>query len=158
MAGAVLALACHSVFAASPQARPLIEQETPPFAPLRSTQALALFDQAAKADPSDVEIILRISQQCSSLISQAKSAHRRRWPMPAAPCREAKTGRHLRAGQSRRRTWRLAVAYGRLTDFEDNRTKVEFSRHVKSGGRSHAGMDPKEDFAYHVLGPLELRA
>jgi Flp pilus assembly protein TadD len=46
----------------------------------------------------------------------------------------------------------LAVAYGRLTDFVDNRTRVEYSRCVKTEADKTLALDPREDFAWHVLG------
>jgi Tfp pilus assembly protein PilF len=46
----------------------------------------------------------------------------------------------------------LAVAYGRLTDFVDDRTKVEYSRQVKAETDKALELDPTDDFAWHVLG------
>jgi len=39
---------------------------------MHAPEALNLFEQAAKADPGNVEIVLRVSQQYSNLIAQAK--------------------------------------------------------------------------------------
>ena len=46
----------------------------------------------------------------------------------------------------------LSVAYGRITDFVDNRTKIEDSRLVKSEAEKTLLLNPREDIAYHVLG------
>ena len=146
----LLALVCHAAFAANPQAEQLIMQGDAQVKALHATEALALFEQAAKADPNDVEILLRISQQCSNLIAQAKTpaeaqAYAKRSleeAQKAVALAPANAKAHLA----------LAVAYGRLTDFEDNRTKVEFSRYIKNETDKTLELDPKEDFAWHVLG------
>jgi len=145
-----LALACHAAVAANPQAEQLIEQGDAEVKATHAQEALALFDQAAKADPNDVKILLRISQQCSNLIGQAKS------PAEAADYArrsldEAKQAVAL-APDNPKAHLALAVAYGRLTDFEDNRTKVEYSRYVKAEADKTLELDPNEDFSYHVLG------
>jgi tetratricopeptide (TPR) repeat protein len=150
MQWALLALACHAALAANPQAEQLIKQGDAQVAAMHVPEALALFDQAAKADPNDVDILLRISQQCSNLIAQAKS--------PAEALDYAK--RSLDQAQqavalapdNAKAHLALAVAYGRITDFEDNRTKVEDSRYVKAEADKALELDPKDDFTYHVLG------
>ncbi len=143
----LLALGCR---AANPEADTLIEQGDAEVAALHAPEALALFDQAAKADPDDVEILLRISQQCSNLIAQAKS------PADALSfatrsLHEAKQAVAL-APDNPKAHLAVAVAYGRLADFEDNRTKIEYSRSVKEEADRTLELDPREDFAYHVLG------
>ena len=117
---------------------------------LHAQEALALFDKAAQADPNDVEILLRLSQQCSNLIAQAKT------PAEALAygkrsLEEAQKAVALAPGNPKAHL-ALAVAYGRLTDFVDSRTKVEYSRYVKTEAEKTIELDPKEDFAYHVLG------
>jgi tetratricopeptide (TPR) repeat protein len=146
----VLALACHAAVAANPQAEQLIEQGDAEVKAMHAPEALALFDQAAKADPNDVEILLRLSQQCSNLISQAKSpAEAESYARRSLD--EAKQAVSL-APDNPKAHLSLAIAYGRITDFEDDKEKVEDSRHVKAEADKTLELDPKEDFAYHVLG------
>ena len=150
MSGALFALACHAALGANPQAEQLVRQGDIEVQAMHAPEALALYDQAAKADPDDVEILLRISQQCSNLIGQAKS------PAEAMDygrrsLEEAKRAEAL-APDNPKAHLAVAVAYGRLTDFEDNRTKVEYSRYVKAEAEKTLELDPREDFAYHVLG------
>ena len=147
---ALLALACNAAPAANPQAEQFIVQGDAEVAAMHAPEALALFEKAALADPNDVEILLRLSQQCSNLIAQAKTpaeaeAYARR------SLEKAREAVALAPGNSKAHL-ALAVAYGRLTDFVDNRTKVEYSRYVKTESEKTMELDPKEDFAYHVLG------
>ena len=146
----LFSLACNAAFAANPQVEQLIMQGDAEVKAMHAEAALALFDQAAKADPNDVEILLRTSQQCSNLIALAKT--------PAAATayatrslEEAKQAVAI-APENPKAHLALAVAYGRLTDLVDNRTKVEYSRYVKAEAEKTVVLDPKEDFAYHVLG------
>ena len=146
----LLAIACHAAVAANPQAEQLIEQGDAEVRVLHAPEALALFDKAAQADPSNVEILMRLSQQCSNLIAQAKT------PAEALDYAkrslvEAQKAVALAPGNPKAHL-ALAVAYGRLTDFEDDRTKVEYSRYVKAEADKTLELDSKEDFAYHVLG------
>jgi len=146
----LLALACHAAVAANPLAEQLIEQGDAEVKALHGPEALALFDQAEKADPGDVGIVLRVSQQCSDMIAQAKTpaealAYARR------SLDEAQQAVALAPGNPKAHL-ALAVAYGRLTDFEDNRTRVEYSRYVKAEADKTLELDPTEDFGYHVLG------
>jgi tetratricopeptide (TPR) repeat protein len=144
-------LAGHAAVALpNPQAEQLIEQGDAEVKAMHAPEALALFDEAAKADPDNGEILLRISQQYSNMIGQAKSsaeaADYARRSLDDARQAETLMPENAKAHLA------LAVAYGRMTDFEDNRTKVEYSRYVKAEADKTLELDPKEDFAYHVLG------
>ena len=45
-----------------------------------------------------------------------------------------------------------AIAYGKLTDFVGMKTKFEYGKIVGEEARRATELDPKEDFAWHVLG------
>ena len=150
----LLTLACHGAATANPQAQQLIVQGDAEVKAMNSPGALALFEQAAKLDPGNAQILLRISQQYSNLISQAKS------PSEALDFGNrsldaAKQAVALAPDNSKAHL-ALAVAYGRLTDLVDNRTKVEYSRYVKSEAEKTLQLDPSDDIAYHVLGRWEF--
>ena len=149
IAGA-LGFVCLGASGANPLAEQFIEQGDAQVKALHAQEALALFQQAAQVDPNDAEIVLRISQQYSNLIAVAKS------PTQAGEYAkrsldEAKQAVVL-APQNEKAHLALAVAYGRLTDFVDNRTKVEYSRQVKAEAGKALELDPGDDFAWHVLG------
>jgi len=148
-------VAWQAAFASNPQAEQLIIQGDAEVRAMHAPEALALFDEAAKVDPNDIEILLRVSQQCSNLIARAKTpeeaeAYGRR------SLEKAKEAVALAPGNSKAHL-ALAVAYGRLCDFEDNRTKVADSRFVKEEADKTLELDPKEDFAWHVLGRWNYR-
>jgi hypothetical protein len=144
------ALACLAAVAQNPQAEQLIARGDAEVKARHVPEALAFFQEAEKADPANGDILLRISQQESDLISTART------PAEAEAYAKRSLAEAQRAEtlepQSSKAHLALAVAYGRLTDFEDNRTKVEDSRHVKSEAERALELNPKEDVAYHVLG------
>ena len=45
-----------------------------------------------------------------------------------------------------------AIAYGKLTDFVGNKTKLEYSKIIKEETAKSIELDPTDDFAWHVLG------
>jgi tetratricopeptide (TPR) repeat protein len=136
--------------ATSPEAEKLIVQGDAQVKAMNSPGALALFQQAAKLDPGNADILLRISQQYSNLIGQAKSPAEglddARQSLDAAKQAVAAAPENPKAHLA------LAVAYGRMTDFDDNRTKIADSRFVKSEAERTLVLNPREDIAYHVLG------
>ncbi|MGA3172216.1 MAG: hypothetical protein ABSE62_14520 [Chthoniobacteraceae bacterium] len=147
---ALIFLASHAAAAINPQAEKLIEQGDAEVKALHAPEALALFEQAAQADPNNIDILLRISQQCSNMIAQAKSPAEA-LAYATRSLNEAKEAVAL-APDNEKAHLAVAVAYGRLTDLVDDRTKVEYSRYVKAEAEKALELDPKDDFAWHVLG------
>jgi len=45
----------------------------------------------------------------------------------------------------------LSIAYGKITDYVDNKTKIEYSKYVKSEAEKAVELNPKLDDAYEVL-------
>lgn len=46
----------------------------------------------------------------------------------------------------------LAIASGKWTDFVDSKTKLALCRQIRSEAEQAIALDPKQDWAYHVLG------
>ena len=46
----------------------------------------------------------------------------------------------------------LAICYGRLASLVDNKTKLAYSKLVKSHAEQSIALNPSDDYAYHVLG------
>lgn len=112
--------------------------------------ALSIFEQAEKIAPASPDVLLRISQQCSDMIAETKvPAEAQRLAMRSLDY--AKRGVAL-APDNAKAHLALSVAYGRMTDFVNNRTRLEYSRLIKSEAERAAQLDPREDYAFHVLG------
>ena len=46
----------------------------------------------------------------------------------------------------------LAICYGRLASLVDNKTKLSYSKLLKSHAEKSIALNPSDDYAYHVLG------
>ncbi len=111
--------------------------------------ALALFEQAEKLDPANPALLLRISRAYSDLVEETK---------PPEDARDAgrsldyaKRGLSLDPGGAKAHL-AVAVAYGKLTDFVGNKTKLEYSKVIKSEAEKSLAIDAGDDFAWYLLG------
>jgi tetratricopeptide (TPR) repeat protein len=112
--------------------------------------ALEDFLAAEKIDSKNVGVLLRISKQYSDQIDQTKS-------VTAAEKVAQKSIDYAQRAlavdpKNAKGHLSIAVAYGRLTDFVGDRTKLEYSRIVKDETGRSIELDPNDDFAWYVLG------
>jgi tetratricopeptide (TPR) repeat protein len=143
----LLSLPC---FAQNARILALIQEGDQEETTLGSRAALTSFLAAETLEPNNPAILVRIAKQYSDLVDQTK------------PPREAEKLGELGLAYAKRAVSLdpasakahlcLAVCYGKLTDFADNRTKVEYARHTKEEADKSLCLDPTDDFAYHVLG------
>ena len=112
--------------------------------------AIAQFEAADKLSPGNPAIIVRLSKQYSDLIAVTKPASE------AAKMAQISLDYAKRAVEldpkSAKAHLALAVGYGRMTDFTDNKTKLIYSKHIKEEAEKSLAIDPADDYAYHVLG------
>ena len=112
--------------------------------------ALADFRAAEELDAKNVGVLLRISKAYSDLVDATKPpeaaeqlAHKSLDYAQRALDLDPKIAKaHL----SR------AIAYGKLTDFVGNKTKLEYSKIIKEETAKSIELDPTDDFAWYVLG------
>lgn len=115
-----------------------------------SHAALAYFLEAEKLSPNDAAILVRISKQYSDLIDTTK------------PAAEAEKNARTALDYAKRAVeldpklakahLSLAICYGKMTDFTDTKTKLEYSKEIRDETEKAIALDPTDDFAYHVLG------
>lgn len=143
-------LLVREAFADDEKLLALLQQGDLQFSHHQPKSALAAFQQAEKLDPNRIDVLLRLSQQYSGLIAEAKNpadAQRAAAMSLSYAKRSVET-----AGDNPKSHLALAVAYGRLTDFVGNKTKLEYSKIVKTETLRSIVLDPTDDYAYHVLG------
>lgn len=152
---ACLFLGAENLRAADPQVVALLQQGDAEASRHELRAALADFEKADKLEPNSADVLLRISQQESDLVAESAS------PAQAQQFARKSLDHAERAlavaPQNAKAHLAVAVACGRLTDFVGNKPKLEYSRRVKSEAAKAAGLDPREDFAYHVLGLWNYR-
>ena len=103
-----------------------------------------------KASPADVALLLRISRKYSDVVSGLPSPSAKREAAEKALA-YAKRAVGLEPNNAKAHL-SIAVAYGRLTDFVGNRTKLEYSRFIREEVGRSLELDPSDDHAWHVLG------
>jgi tetratricopeptide (TPR) repeat protein len=112
-------------------------------------EALTILKDAEKSDPSNPEILFRISRVESDLIDDLKDESKKKayahesvtYAKKAIELAPNNSDAHLAA----------SIAYGKLTDYVDNRTKMEYSRVLKNEAEKAVELDPKSDYGYLIL-------
>ena len=112
-------------------------------------QALTLFKAAEKIAPHDPEVLVRLADEYSNCIDDAPQTSAKR--NAEATFRYAKRAVAL-SPKSSRAHLALSVAYGRMTDYVSNKTKIAYSRFIRDEAKKAIALDPKNDLAWHVLG------
>jgi tetratricopeptide (TPR) repeat protein len=116
----------------------------------RNSEALAFYTKADAQKPNDAEILRRISKQYAQLMLDAKSSAERmqlgQKALGAAKRAVASDPNNSQAHLA------LAIVYGRIALNEPARRKIEMSRFIKQEADASVRLDPKNDYAWHVLG------
>ncbi len=115
-----------------------------------NAEALVVIQQADQLSPENAEILYRLAKQKAQLMLDAKSSAERKQlgaeALDAAQRAVAADPKSAEAHLS------LAIVYGRLAQDESARRKVELSRLIRDEAEIAAKLDPREDYAWHVLG------
>ena len=115
----------------------------------RFTEALALLKEAEKVDANNPEILYRIARVEAELVDDLSDESKKKryaqesvaYAKRAIESAPKSSNAHLSA----------AIAYGKLTDYVDNKTKMEYSTVIKKEAEEAVALDPKNDYAYLIL-------
>lgn len=115
-----------------------------------SKTALRLFLQLDALRPNNAFVLQKISRQYSDLtVDTTDTAEKKRL------CSES-LAFAVRAAElepeNAVNVLSLAICYGKLATYSDTRTKLEYSKLVKSYADKALQLDPNYDYAHHVLG------
>lgn len=148
--GSLLLVALFSSVADDPQSTTLVKQGDADDSRGDSRDALTEFQAADKITPNTAAILVRISKEYSDLIAAAKQ------PADAEKMAQLSLDYAKRAAEldpdSEKTHLALAIGYGRMTDYTDNKTKIVYSKYTKDEVEKALALDPSDDYAYHVLG------
>lgn len=112
--------------------------------------ALALYQKADAARPNDAFLLQKISRQYSDLeFDTADLAEKRRLCTTALAFAQRAAALAPRNAVN---ALSVAICYGKLALFADTRTKIEYSRLVRTWAEQAVTLDPDYDYAHHVLG------
>jgi tetratricopeptide (TPR) repeat protein len=115
----------------------------------RTDAAIETLKQAEKISPNDPTPLIKLSQDYSDQIDNAKGGAQK---LAAAKlCLEyAKKAVHVAPDNADAHVC-LSIAYGKMTDFVDNKTKMEYSKVVKSEAEKAVEINPKNSLALLIL-------
>jgi len=112
--------------------------------------ALRVYLQLERDGRKDAELLYRISREYAELIpdaaTKAEKQHFGEIALDYAKRAVAADPKSARAYLS------VAICYGRLSFFQDNKTKLEYSRQVRANAEQALQLDPNLDYADYVLG------
>jgi tetratricopeptide (TPR) repeat protein len=119
-------------------------------AALKTQEALAAFLAAEKLQPNDASLLVKIAKQYGESQTDSPDKNMRR-EVGNKALEYSKRAVAL-APKSGEAHLALAVSYGRVAPYLDNKTKIAYSKLVKEQVDQAIELDPKNDLAWHVLG------
>jgi len=119
-------------------------------AKLRNQEALEIYLKADALQPNNAEILRRIAKQYSQLmVSESRSPENKElarkaldYAQRAVKSDPANANAHLS----------LAICYGKAAFLESARRRIEMSRLIREEAEAALRLDPRSDYAWHVLG------
>ena len=115
----------------------------------RTNDAIETLKQAEKISPNNPDLLIKLSQDYSDKIDSAKDRSQKL--AFAKLCLEYAEKAVRAAPENADAHVCLSVAYGKMTDFVDNKTKMKYSKVVKSEAEKAVELNPKNDLALLIL-------
>jgi len=117
---------------------------------LKTSESLAVLLDAEKIAPNNAEVLWRIARQnglsMDDVADKNGKRDRAQKALEFAKKAVAADGNNANAHLA------LAVSYGRVAPFLDNKTKIAYSKLVKEEADKALKLDSSNDLCYHVLG------
>ncbi len=115
----------------------------------RTDEAIQTLKEAEKIDPKNPNLLIQLSQDYSDKIDASKDRSQKL--ASAKSCLEYAKRAVQEAPDNADAHVCLSIGYGKMTDFVDNKTKMESSKVVKSEAEKAVQLDPKNDMALLIL-------
>ena len=146
----VIALSLMTFSAQAQSVAELIADGDAMDARLKSEEALAFYLKAEPLSKNDASLLIKIAKQYGESMTAIKDEEARRkagehalsYAQRAVKVAPRMADAHLA----------VAICYGRLLDLVPAKTRVEYSRLVKQGAEQAVKLDPRSDYAWHMLG------
>jgi tetratricopeptide (TPR) repeat protein len=122
-------------------------------AKFKTKEALAVYLEAEKLQPNDAELLHRIAKQYGESMLDVSSKSEKK----ALGEKSLEYSKRAVAADPKNATAQLALAvsYGRVATYMDNKTKIAYSKLVKEHVDKSIALNPNNDLAWHVLGAWE---
>jgi tetratricopeptide (TPR) repeat protein len=116
----------------------------------RNREALEFYLRADAIQPDNAEILRRIAKQYSQqVVSEARDPGNRELARKSLDYAQRAVKSDPNNANAR---LSLAICYGKAAFMESDRRRVEMSRLIRSEAEAALRLDPKSDYAWHVLG------
>src|ERR1700736_6710355 len=115
----------------------------------RTDDAIEVLKQAEKISPNNPTLLVKLSQDYSDKIDAAKDRSQK-LAFAKLCLGYAKKAVHEAPDDADAHVC-LSIAYGKMTDFVDNKTKMEYSKVVKSEAERAIELDPRNDLGWLIL-------
>lgn len=111
--------------------------------------AIDVLKQAEKISPNNPDVLTKLSQAYSDKIDAVRERSEKLHF--ANLCMEYAKKAVREAPDNSDAHVCLSIAYGKMTDFTDNKTKMQYSKVVKSEAERAVELNPKNDLALFIL-------
>ncbi len=119
-------------------------------AKLRTKEALEVYLEAEKLQPDNAELLHRIAKQYGeSMLDVSSKAEKKAMGEKSLTYSKRAVAADPKNAMAQ---LSLAVSYGRLASYLDNKTKIAYSKLVKEHVDRSIALGPRNDLAWHVLG------
>ena len=116
----------------------------------KTASALKVYLEAAKQDANNATLLIKIAKQYGeSMTDIASSTERRKYGETALSYAQRAVALAPKLSDAQ---LAVAICYGRLLNLVPVRTEVEYSRKVHEFTLKAIELDPKSDYAWHMLG------
>lgn len=136
-------------FAEEPKVAALLREGEAEAKQGRTKTALAAFRAAEELDAKNVPVLLRLSRTYSDLVDVTKPPESEQFAHKSLDYAQRAVDLDPKVAKAH---LSRAIAYGKLTDFVGNKTKLEYSKIIKEETEKSLALDPTDDFAWYVLG------
>ncbi len=114
----------------------------------RDQEALNLLKSADQASPGNPAILRRLSTVYSDLVETSPESEKKRLAQLALDTAQEAAQKAPADGEAH---LALAIAYGKMADFVDNKAKIQYSKILKAEAEKAISLNPKLDDAYEIL-------
>jgi tetratricopeptide (TPR) repeat protein len=115
----------------------------------KSKEALTAYLEAEKKSPNDAAILIKIAKQYGDLMPSLGGAAKKDASVKSLGYSRKAVAINPKSSDSH---LALALSLGKNTEFMGNRQKIEASREMKTAAETALRLNPKSDYAHHMLG------
>jgi tetratricopeptide (TPR) repeat protein len=146
----VLLLAAFGGLSSAGPADELLQKGDRLDAQFKSAEAMAVFLEAEKLDPNNVEVLCRLAKTHDELMVDTASRDEQK-RLAMAALEYAKRAAALNPNSAKAQL-SMAITCGRLAPYLDNKAKITHSKLVKEHAEKALALEPSNSYAHHVLG------